>query len=102
MCAGTPFLVFEVSEARYDVVLKALTGDPNANPSKPGLFERLTTEQAMEVAFEVGLADGITFDPEGEKPPEINLTDLQLVSYVAALMAVAETNGRQVLTEAKV
>lgn len=88
MCAVKPFNTFEVSGARIEKVLAALKASMN----------KLTDAQKLEVAYEVGLADGITFDPDGIEAPEMNLTDLQLVAFVAAIAAVAESGGKQVVT----
>lgn len=82
-------MTFDVSEDRITKILTALKT----------AYPKLTQEQVMEVAYEVGLADGITFDPNGEKPPEMRLTDLQIVAFVAAVVAVAETGGKQSLAE---
>lgn len=78
-------MTFDVSEERVTLVEKVLLAN----------YPKLTQEQVMEVAYEIGLADGITFDPEGVKPPKIALSDLQLVSFVAAIAAVVEAGGKQ-------
>lgn len=91
MCAVDPLYSFEVSKERLD----KLVGDSN-NPEDKGMLgtlrKRLSTEQAYNVLFELGMGDAIVMEAQGTF--DLRLTDLQLVAYVAALAAVAETGGR--------
>jgi hypothetical protein len=83
MCALKPFMAFEVTPERLTKAEAAIAA------AKP----RLSQSQAMEVAFELGFGDAIDMNEETGQI-DIDLTNLQMIAFAAALAAVAETGGR--------
>lgn len=57
----------------------------------------LSTDQAFEVFYELGLDEGVSFNDEHQL--QLDLTELQYVAAAAGLSAAAESRGKQVLNE---
>lgn len=87
MCHILPLYRFEVTESRMDKALDAIRK----------ACAVLSSDQAFEVLYEVGLDGGVSFDEEHHL--QLDLTELQYVAAAAAISAAAETHGRQVLNE---
>lgn len=85
-CSPTPdpMMCFEVSKERSAKVQESIKKYAKA----------LGTDTLIEVMFEVGYGDTITFDQETRKM-QCDLTDLQWVAVAGAMAAVNETKAKQ-------
>lgn len=81
MCSIKPLVEFDVKTERLD---KALTVFKTAR-------SLMTFETAVNVVFELGFGDAMTFDAQGRM--DLDMTDLQFIALAAAMAAAAETGG---------
>lgn len=85
MCCPDPMFAFDIDGARVDKAI-AIIG---------GLKQKLSTDDAIDVAFELGLGDVVVYDIADKRLRIDFRTDLQIVAYAAACAAAAEVKGRK-------